>query len=142
MALVVIEGYDGVIPPLQSLVKDGISSDGTGQVNPLLPGPSYGRYDRIDFLRAEEAVLPGMGIQSGNGQPWFFYAQRLQYLPALTGKGQDAFLRNLFTSLAQGKVAGQEDYAKPLQLLAKQISFIDPFSGILRSFTSQLTLSI
>ena len=40
------------------------------------------------------------------------------------------------------KVAGQEDYAKPLQLLAKQISFIDPFSGILRSFTSQLTLSI
>lgn len=40
------------------------------------------------------------------------------------------------------KVAGQEDYAKPLQLLAKQISFIDPFSGFLRSFTSQLTLSI
>ena len=40
------------------------------------------------------------------------------------------------------KVAGQEDYAKPLQLLAKQISFIDPFSGILRSFKSQLTLSI
>lgn len=40
------------------------------------------------------------------------------------------------------KVAGQEDYAKPLQLLAKQISFFDPFSGILRIFTSQLTLSI
>ena len=40
------------------------------------------------------------------------------------------------------KVAGQEDYAKPLQLLAKQISFIDPFSGILRSFKSQLTLSM
>ncbi len=40
------------------------------------------------------------------------------------------------------KEAGQEDYARPLQLLAKQISFIDPFSGILRSFKSQLTLSM
>lgn len=37
---------------------------------------------------------------------------------------------------------GQEDYASPLQLLAKQISFIDPFSKLLRSFTSQLTLSM
>lgn len=35
-----------------------------------------------------------------------------------------------------------ENYAKPLQLLAKQISFIDPFSGILRSFKSQLALSM
>lgn len=35
-----------------------------------------------------------------------------------------------------------EDYARPLQLLAKQISFVDPFSGILRSFKSQLNLSM
>ena len=36
----------------------------------------------------------------------------------------------------------QEDYAQPLQLLAKQISFIDPFSGVLRSFKSQLSLNV
>lgn len=37
---------------------------------------------------------------------------------------------------------GQDDYDKPLQLLAQQISFIDPISGILRSFKSQLALSL
>lgn len=36
----------------------------------------------------------------------------------------------------------QDDYAKPLQLLAQQISFIDPISGVLRSFKSQLVLSL
>ncbi len=36
----------------------------------------------------------------------------------------------------------QEDFTKPLKLLAKQISFIDPFSGFLRSFKSQLNLSM
>ncbi len=40
------------------------------------------------------------------------------------------------------KEAGREDYARPLQLLAKQISFIDPFSNFLRSFKSQLSLSM
>lgn len=40
------------------------------------------------------------------------------------------------------ELAEREDYAKPLQLLAKQISFIDPFSGVLRSFKSQLALSM
>ncbi|MDY0206496.1 MAG: pseudouridine synthase [Pseudomonas sp.] len=35
-----------------------------------------------------------------------------------------------------------DDYTQPLKLLAKQISFIDPFSGILRSFKSQLDLLV
>ncbi|MDY0249705.1 MAG: pseudouridine synthase [Pseudomonas sp.] len=35
-----------------------------------------------------------------------------------------------------------EQYTRPLKLLAKQISFIDPFSGVLCSFKSQLTLSM
>ncbi len=34
------------------------------------------------------------------------------------------------------------DYTQPLKLLAKQISFIDPLSGILRSFKSQLDLLV
>lgn len=33
-----------------------------------------------------------------------------------------------------------DDYSTPLQLLAKQISFIDPIKGELRSFTSKLSL--
>ena len=39
-------------------------------------------------------------------------------------------------------MAEQEQYTRPLKLLAKQISFIDPFSGVLRSFKSQLALSM
>lgn len=35
-----------------------------------------------------------------------------------------------------------DNYTQPLKLLAKQISFIDPFTGILRSFKSQLNLSM
>lgn len=38
--------------------------------------------------------------------------------------------------------AEQEQFSQPLKLLAKQISFVDPFSGVLRSFKSQLTLSL
>lgn len=36
----------------------------------------------------------------------------------------------------------QDDYTQPLQLLAKQISFVDPFSGLLRSFKSQMCLKV
>lgn len=36
----------------------------------------------------------------------------------------------------------QDDYTQPLQLLAKQISFIDPFSGLLRCFKSQMRLKV
>lgn len=39
-------------------------------------------------------------------------------------------------------IAEQEHFAAPLQLLAKQISFVDPLTGILRSFKSQLNLSV
>lgn len=38
--------------------------------------------------------------------------------------------------------AESEDYSHPLKLLAQHISFVDPLSGQLRSFTSQLTLSV
>ncbi len=40
------------------------------------------------------------------------------------------------------EMAEYENYNQPLQLLAKQISFIDPFTGILRSFKSQLHLLV
>ena len=33
-----------------------------------------------------------------------------------------------------------DDYSKPLKLLAKGLSFIDPLSGERRSFESQLSL--
>lgn len=33
-----------------------------------------------------------------------------------------------------------DDYSQPLQLLAQQISFVDPLTGILRSFKSQIRL--
>lgn len=36
----------------------------------------------------------------------------------------------------------QQSYDQPLQLLASQISFVDPLTGILRSFKSQLQLSV
>lgn len=39
-------------------------------------------------------------------------------------------------------LAEHESYAEPLQLLAKQISFVDPMSGILRSFKSELQLTL
>ena len=39
-------------------------------------------------------------------------------------------------------LAEHESYAEPLQLLAKQISFVDPVSGILRSFKSELQLTL
>ena len=35
---------------------------------------------------------------------------------------------------------GQMDYARPLQLLAKSIEFVDPLSGVLRRFESQRAL--
>ncbi|HKM27761.1 MAG TPA: pseudouridine synthase [Thiopseudomonas sp.] len=35
-----------------------------------------------------------------------------------------------------------ESYQQPLQLLARQMSFVDPLTGVLRSFKSQLTLSL
>jgi tRNA pseudouridine32 synthase / 23S rRNA pseudouridine746 synthase len=35
---------------------------------------------------------------------------------------------------------GQLDYARPLQLLAKSIEFVDPLSGVLRQFESQRAL--
>jgi tRNA pseudouridine32 synthase / 23S rRNA pseudouridine746 synthase len=35
---------------------------------------------------------------------------------------------------------GQVDYARPLQLLAKSIEFVDPLSGVLRQFESQRAL--
>ena len=41
----------------------------------------------------------------------------------------------------QAQIA-DESYQQPLQLLARQISFVDPLTGILRSFKSQLTLSL
>jgi len=34
----------------------------------------------------------------------------------------------------------QDDYAKPLKLLAQELSFVDPLSGETRRFKSQLTL--
>lgn len=36
----------------------------------------------------------------------------------------------------------QDDYAQPLQLLAKQISFIDPLNGLLRYFKSKISLKV
>ncbi|HHX35127.1 MAG TPA: pseudouridine synthase, partial [Gammaproteobacteria bacterium] len=39
-------------------------------------------------------------------------------------------------------IVEQEHYAQPLKLLAKQISFVDPLSGILRSFKSELSLTL
>lgn len=39
-------------------------------------------------------------------------------------------------------ITEQHNYDQPLQLLASQISFVDPLSGILRSFKSQLQLSV
>ena len=36
---------------------------------------------------------------------------------------------------------GQVDYARPLQLLAKSIEFVDPLSGVLRRFESQRELA-
>ena len=33
-----------------------------------------------------------------------------------------------------------DDYAKPLKLLAQELSFVDPLSGERRQFKSQLTL--
>ena len=35
---------------------------------------------------------------------------------------------------------GQVDYARPLQLLAKSIEFVDPLSGVLRRFETQRAL--
>jgi tRNA pseudouridine32 synthase/23S rRNA pseudouridine746 synthase len=35
---------------------------------------------------------------------------------------------------------GQVDYAKPLQLLARQLEFTDPVTGMARRFTSQRSL--
>ena len=40
------------------------------------------------------------------------------------------------------EMAAYDDYTQPLKLLAKQISFVDPLSGILRSFKSKLDLSL
>jgi tRNA pseudouridine32 synthase/23S rRNA pseudouridine746 synthase len=37
---------------------------------------------------------------------------------------------------------GQLDYAKPLQLLAKALRFIDPISGVERQFVSPRTLDL
>jgi len=34
----------------------------------------------------------------------------------------------------------QDDYARPLQLLARRLSFVDPLSGLQREFTSELDL--
>ncbi|HZJ94879.1 MAG TPA: pseudouridine synthase [Thiopseudomonas sp.] len=39
-------------------------------------------------------------------------------------------------------IAAQDLYQQPLKLLAKQISFVDPYSGVLRSFKSQMTLTL
>lgn len=39
-------------------------------------------------------------------------------------------------------IAAQEHYQQPLKLLAKHISFVDPYSGILRSFKSKMTLAV
>ncbi len=39
-------------------------------------------------------------------------------------------------------VTEQDDYAQPMQLLAKQISFIDPLSGFLRYFKSEICLRL
>ena len=40
------------------------------------------------------------------------------------------------------EMADKESYAQPLKLLAKQISFVDPLNGMLRSFKSQQRLSV
>jgi tRNA pseudouridine32 synthase/23S rRNA pseudouridine746 synthase len=37
---------------------------------------------------------------------------------------------------------GADDFSKPLQLLARSLSFIDPLTGELRSFTSPRSLSL
>jgi tRNA pseudouridine32 synthase/23S rRNA pseudouridine746 synthase len=39
-------------------------------------------------------------------------------------------------------LSAQDDYAQPLQLLAKQISFIDPLTGLLRYFKSEMSLKV
>jgi tRNA pseudouridine32 synthase/23S rRNA pseudouridine746 synthase len=37
---------------------------------------------------------------------------------------------------------GADDFSKPLQLLAKSLSFVDPLSGEVRSFSSPRSLSL
>jgi len=45
-----------------------------------------------------------------------------------------------YPNVIHGPGAAQEDFAKPLQLLAKTVGFIDPVSGLIRSFESQRKL--
>jgi tRNA pseudouridine32 synthase/23S rRNA pseudouridine746 synthase len=63
--------------------------------------------------------------------------QRHQLRVHMLGLGLPLFNDGLYPVLTP---QGQVDYAKPLQLLARQLEFTDPVTGLARRFTSQRSL--
>jgi hypothetical protein len=70
-----------VEPALQALVEHGVGRYGTEHVRPALPRCLHGGADDPDLLVLEIAVLPSVGIDCSDAQPWLRMAedpQRLQ----------------------------------------------------------------
>jgi tRNA pseudouridine32 synthase / 23S rRNA pseudouridine746 synthase len=66
--------------------------------------------------------------------------KRHQLRAQLNALGAPIVGDNIYPTLTAEKSADEFDYSAPLQLLAKQLRFIDPITGGQRQFTSQQTL--
>ena len=69
VALVVIQGEDGVELALESHVKDGIRADGPTHMDPFLPGRFHCRDDLFYLFLSKKPPVAAVGIQPGHPEP-------------------------------------------------------------------------
>ena len=72
MALIVIHAHDDVVPAAAQLGEDRIRGEGAAGVDPFGAGGFDGRGDFLDFLIAEQAVFPAVGVQARHRDPGVF----------------------------------------------------------------------
>ena len=137
----------------QALFRDRVvdkTYHGIAAWNPDLPWPVH-RESRIaqaaHFMQQEEVAGPinavtDIQVLEVHG-PWARYqlqpvtGQRHQLRVHMAALGLPLLHDGIYPVLTP---EGSADYARPLQLLAQQIAFVDPLSGERRSFSSQRTL--
>lgn len=108
----------------------------------LEPAPEFFRMQEVTGAANSETVID---VCEQQGDIWCYRlypvtGRKHQLRVHLASLGVPIINDPLYPDLQALKE--QDDYAQPLQLLAKQISFVDPFSGLLRYFQSKIRLKV